>query len=306
VVEGQGAPERDLVIGFFADEEAGGVLGAHHVVDTHPEVFAGATEAISEVGGYSVTLGGQRAYLLQTGEKALMWIKLVARGTAAHGSHVMRDNAVTKVAAAVARIGAEEWPVRLSGTTEAMVREIARLLGVDPVTTGPDEVALATGSASRFIHAALHTTTNPTVLRAGYKHNVIPDAAEALVDLRCLPGDEETVLERVRELAGDDVEVVMTHRDVGLEQDFGGPLVDAVRGTLERHDPGAPVLPYLLSGGTDNKAMSRLGIAGYGFVPLQLPEDVDFPAMFHGVDERVPLDALAFGRRVLGDLLATY
>lgn len=306
VVEGQGAPERDLVIAFFADEEAGGVLGAHHVVDTHPEVFAGATEAISEVGGYSVTLGGQRAYLLQTGEKALMWIKLVARGTAAHGSHVMRDNAVTKVAGAVARIGAEEWPVRLSGTTEAMVREIARLLGVDPVTTGPDEVALATGSASRFIHAALHTTTNPTVLTAGYKHNVIPDTAEALVDLRCLPGDEDAVLERVRELAGDDVEVVMTHRDVGLEQDFGGPLVDAVRESLERHDPGAPVLPYLLSGGTDNKAMSRLGIAGYGFVPLRLPEDVDFPAMFHGVDERVPLDALAFGRRVLGDLLATY
>jgi acetylornithine deacetylase/succinyl-diaminopimelate desuccinylase-like protein len=306
VIERQGAPERDLVIAYFADEEAGGILGAHHVVDTHPEVFHGATAAISEVGGYSITLGDRRAYLLQTGEKALMWVKLTARGTAAHGSHVIRDNAVTKLAAAVARIGGEEWPVRLSGTTEAMVAEVARFLGVDPVTTGPDEVALATGSAARFLHAALHTTTNPTVLTAGYKHNVIPDQATALVDIRCLPGDEVTVLARVRELAGDDVEVSMTHQDVGLEQDFGGPLVDAVRDVLERHDPGAPVLPYLLSGGTDNKALSRLGIAGYGFVPLQLPAGVDFPAMFHGVDERVPLTSLAFGRRVLGDLFATY
>jgi acetylornithine deacetylase/succinyl-diaminopimelate desuccinylase-like protein len=306
VIEQQGAPERDLVIAYFADEEAGGILGAHHVVDTHPEVFAGATAAISEVGGYSITLGGRRAYLLQTGEKALMWVKLTARGTAAHGSHVIKDNAVTKIAGAVARIGSEVWPVRLSDTTTAMVAEVARFLGVDPVATGPDEVALATGSAARFIHAALHTTTNPTVLTAGYKHNVIPDQATALVDIRCLPGDEDTVLARVRELAGDDVEVTMTHQDVGLEQDFGGPLVDAVRDVLERHDPGAPVLPYLLSGGTDNKALSRLGIAGYGFVPLQLPAGVDFPAMFHGVDERVPLESLAFGRRVLGDLFATY
>ncbi|WIE53209.1 M20/M25/M40 family metallo-hydrolase [Curtobacterium sp. MCBD17_003] len=306
VIERQGAPERDLVIGFFADEEAGGVLGAHHVVAEHPEVFAGATEAISEVGGYSITLGDRRAYLLQTGEKALIWIKLVARGTAAHGSHVMRDNAVTKLAAAVARIGSREWPVRMSDTTDAMVREVARFLGVDPTRTGPDEVALATGSASRFIHAALHTTTNPTLLHAGYKHNVIPDTAEALVDIRCLPGDEEQVLAEVRELAGDDVEVLTTHRDVGLETAFSGPLVDTVRAVLDRHDPGAPVLPYLLSGGTDNKALSTLGIAGYGFVPLQLPGDMDFPAMFHGVDERVPLASLAFGRRVLADLLATY
>jgi len=306
VIAEHGAPERDLVIAYFADEEAGGLLGAHHVVEHHPELFDGASAAISEIGGYSITLGDRRAYLLQTGEKALIWVKLVARGTAAHGSHVIRDNAVTKLAAAVARVGGEEWPVRLSGTTEAMITEIARFLGVDPVATGPDEVALATGSAARFIHAALHTTTNPTVLTAGYKHNVIPDRAEALVDIRCLPGDEDTVLARVRELAGDDVTVEVVHQDVGLEQDFGGPLVETVHEVLARHDPGAPVLPYLLSGGTDNKAMSRLGIAGYGFVPLQLPADVDFPAMFHGVDERVPLASLAFGRRVLADLFATY
>jgi acetylornithine deacetylase/succinyl-diaminopimelate desuccinylase-like protein len=299
-------PARDLVIAFFADEEAGGVLGSHYLVDTHPELFAGATEAISEVGGYSITLGGTRAYLLQTGEKSLVWIKLVARGTAAHGSHLMRDNAVTKLAEAVAKVGRREWPIRLTTTTTELLSELARILEVDPQKVGPDELALATGSASRFIQASLRTTTNPTALTAGYKHNVIPDTAEALIDIRSLPGEEDAVLAEVAELVGPDIEVVVLHRDIGLETEFAGPLVDAITDTLDRHDPGAPVLPYLLSGGTDNKALSRLGIRGYGFAPLKLPPELDFAAMFHGVDERVPLDALVFGRRVLTDLLLTY
>ena len=300
------APARDLVVAFFADEEAGGVLGSHYLVDTRPELFEGATEAISEVGGYSITLGGQRAYLLQTGEKALIWIKLVARGDAAHGSRLIRNNAVTKLASAVAAIGSLEWPIRLTDTTTQLLAEIARILDVDPQRVGPDELALATGTASGFIQASLRTTTNPTLLKAGYKHNVIPYRAEALIDIRTLPGEEDAVLAEVASLVGSDIEIVVMHRDIGLETDFGGPLVDAVVGSLHRHDPGAPVLPYLLSAGTDNKALSKLGIRGYGFAPLRLPAELDFPGMFHGVDERVPLDALVFGRRVLTDLLSTY
>ncbi|SDS74085.1 M20/M25/M40 family metallo-hydrolase [Microterricola viridarii] len=304
---GQGQqPERDLVVAFFADEEAGGVQGSHHLVKNHPELFAGATEAISEVGGYSITIGDKRSYLLQTGEKALLWIKLVARGQAAHGSRLIHNNAVTKLAEAVATLGRREWPIKLTDTTSHMLAEIARILDADPLRVGPDELALATGSASGFLLASLRTTTNPTLLQAGYKHNVIPDMAEALIDIRTLPGEEEAVLAEVRELVGPDIEVVIMHRDIGLETPFSGSLVDAVTGTLQRHDPGAPVLPYLLSGGTDNKALSLLGITGYGFAPLRLPESMDFPAMFHGVDERVPLDALVFGRQVLRDLLITY
>jgi acetylornithine deacetylase/succinyl-diaminopimelate desuccinylase-like protein len=299
-------PARDLIVAFFSDEENGGVFGSHHVVDSRPELFAGATEAISEVGGYSVHVNGQRAYLLQTGEKALVWIKLIARGTAAHGSRIIHDNAVTKLARAVATIGQQEWPVELTDTTRLLVAELARLMNVDPGAVGPDEVVLSTGTAAGFIHATLHTTANPTVLKAGYKHNVIPDVAEALIDIRTLPGEEDEVLARVRELVGDDIEIVVMHRDVGLENSFDGPLVDAIVSTLKVHDPGAEVLPYLLSGGTDNKALSKLGINGYGFAPLQLPPDLDFPGMFHGVDERVPLDALVFGRRVLGDLFLNY
>lgn len=306
IVESGRQPARDLVIAFFADEENGGVFGAHHLVDNHPELFAGATEAISEVGGYSVTFGGQRSYLLQTGEKALIWVKLVARGTAAHGSRVIENNAVTKLAEAVAILGRQEWPIELIDTTRHLVAEIARIMDIDPVGADPDALVLRTGTAAGFIRASLRTTTNPTMLTAGYKHNVIPDLAEALIDIRTLPGEEDAVLAQVRDLVGDDIEVLVMHSDIGLENPFAGELVDTMIGTLKKHDPGAAVLPYLLSGGTDNKALSKLGITGYGFAPLQLPPELDFAAMFHGVDERVPLDALVFGRRVLADLLLTY
>ncbi|WP_165065663.1 M20/M25/M40 family metallo-hydrolase [Marisediminicola senii] len=299
-------PARDLIVAFFSDEENGGVFGSHYMVDNHPEVFAGATEAISEVGGYSITLGGQRSYLLQTGEKALVWIKLIARGTAAHGSRVIENNAVTKLAEAVAILGRRQWPIHLTDTTRALMAELARLLDKDPEVVGMDELAIATGSPGSFIRASLRNTTNPTKLTAGYKHNVIPDTAEALIDIRTLPGREDEVLAEVRELIGPDIEIQVLHRDIGLENGFDGPLVDAITGMLNRHDPGAPVLPYMLSGGTDNKALSLLGIKGYGFAPLKLPADLDFPGMFHGVDERVPLDALAFGRTVLRDLLLEY
>jgi len=299
-------PARDLVIAFFADEEAGGVLGSHHLVDTRPELFAGATEAISEVGGYSISLNGTRAYLLQTGEKSLVWAKLIARGQAAHGSRLIHDNAVTKLAEAVAKVGRRQWPIRLTDTTTELLGEVARILGVDPQKVGPDELAIATGTAAGFIQATLRTTTNPTMLTAGYKHNVIPDTAEALIDIRTLAGEEDAVLAELADLVGPDIEIVTMHRDIGLETSFDGPLVDAITATLNSHDPRAPVLPYLLSGGTDNKALSKLGIKGYGFAPLKLPPELDFPAMFHGVDERVPLDALVFGRQVLTELLLNY
>ena len=299
-------PARDLVVAFFADEENGGVFGSHFVVDDHPDLFAGATEAIGEVGGYSITLNGTRAYLLQTGEKALLWLKLIARGRAAHGSRVIGDNAVTRLARAVAAVGELEWPVELLQTTRILVAQLEQIFGVEPGELDAERLVSRIGTASGFIESSLRTTTNPTVLKAGYKANVIPDSAEALIDIRTFPGDEETVLATIRKLVGPDIEVVVTHRDIGLENPFSGPLVTAMTAALAEADPGAPVIPYVFSGGTDNKALSKLGITGYGFSPLRLPADLDFPAMFHGVDERVPLDALVFGRQVLGNLLLTY
>ena len=299
-------PRREVILAFFADEENGGVFGAHYLVTHHPELFEGAATAISEVGGYSIELNGSRAYLIQTGEKALDWIKLRARGTAAHGSRVWRDNAVTRLAEAIAALGRHEWPLALCDTTSELIAEIAKIYGEDPETVDAEQLILRTGKAGGFIQASLRNTSNPTVLRAGYKHNVIPDTAEALVDVRSLPADQPGILAEIQRIVGDDIEIETVHSDVGLEVPFAGEAVDAMIESLRLHDPEAKVLPYLLSGSTDNKALSRLGITGYGFVPLRLPADLDFPGMFHGVDERVPLEALDFGHRVLADLLRRY
>lgn len=297
-------PERDLVLAFFADEENGGVEGSALVVQDHPEWFEGATEAISEVGGYSITVGDRSAYLLQVGEKALMWIRLVVRGRAGHGSRYHPENAITRLAEAVAALGRTEWPIRLTATTQQTLSLLAEISGADP--SDPDAIADSTGAASAFIRSTLRTTSNPTGLTAGYKHNVIPDRAEALIDVRVLPGTEDAVLADIQRIVGDDIAIEMVVRDIGMEVPFEGDLVDAMVAALGRHDPGVPVIPYLLGAGTDNKALARLGIAGFGFAPLKLPADLDFTGMFHGVDERVPLDALVFGQRVLTDLLRTY
>jgi acetylornithine deacetylase/succinyl-diaminopimelate desuccinylase-like protein len=109
----------------------------------------------------------------------------------------------------------------------------------------------------------------------------------------------------VRELAGEHVDVEVVHRDIALDAPVTGDLVRVMTQSLLAEDPGAAVLPYALSGGTDNKALSRLGITGYGFAPLRLPADLDFAPMFHGIDERVPVEALEFGARVLGRFLRT-
>jgi len=301
-------PARDVVLAMFADEEAGGLAGSHWVVEHRPELFAGATEAISEVGGYSVQVAGQRAYLLQTAEKGLAWLRLVADGRAGHGSQVNHDNAVTHLAAAVARIGEHHWPLRLTPTVRALLEGVAELTGLpfDPEDEAAiDALVAALGPASRFVGATLRHTTNPTRLDAGYKENVVPGSAQAVVDARFLPDHEHELDETLAQLLGPHVRIASQHRDIGTSAPFAGHLVDAIAAAVAAEDPGATVLPYMLSAGTDNKALSRLGIAGYGFAPLRLPADLDFPAMFHGVDERVPVESLQFGTRVLDRLLTT-
>ncbi|MCI1018033.1 M20/M25/M40 family metallo-hydrolase [Microbacterium sp. C5A9] len=297
-------PERDLVLAFFADEENGGVEGSALAVQHRAHWFDGATEAISEVGGYSISVDDRRAYLLQVGEKALIWIRLVAKGRAGHGSRLHDDNAVTKLAEAVAAIGRTRWPIRLTSTTEALLRGLSELSGRSQ--DDPDALAAAAGPAEAFLRSSFRTTTNPTALTAGYKHNVIPERAEALIDVRVIPGTEDEVLAELQTIVGDDIEIQTVVRDIGMETPFAGELVEAMVASLNRHDPGVPVIPYLLGAGTDNKALAALGITGYGFAPLRLPADLDFTGMFHGVDERVPVESLVFGQRVLADLLRTY
>ncbi|HET8595702.1 MAG TPA: M20/M25/M40 family metallo-hydrolase [Intrasporangium sp.] len=300
-------PARDTTVVFFADEEAGGVLGSHWLVDNHPEVFDGVTEAISEVGGFSVTLptpsGPRRAYLLQTAEKGLAWLRLRAHGRAGHGSVPNDANAVVRLAEALARIAAHEWPREYVASVRGLLDGVSELTGVSYGADEPSALLATLGGARGFVQGTLRNTVNATMLEAGYKHNVIPQTATAAIDCRFLPGHQDELLDMVRELAGEFVEVETVHLDVALEAPWDGDLVESMKQALLRADPGAAVLPYCLSGGTDNKALSQLGITGYGFAPLRLPGDLDFVGMFHGIDERVPVDGLQLGTRVLADFL---
>ncbi|MGW2211473.1 M20/M25/M40 family metallo-hydrolase [Streptomyces sp. NPDC001781] len=293
-------PPRDIVVAFLADEEAGGTYGARHLVDNHPELFEGVTEAISEVGGFSFTVNEKRRlYLIQTAEKGMHWMKLTVAGTAGHGSMIHRDNAITELSEAVARVGRHKFPVRVTKTTRAFLDELGDALGteLDPEDMEPTLAKL--GGIAKLIGATLGNTANPTQLNAGYKVNVIPGEATAHIDGRFLPGHEEEFLSDLDRLLGPNVRRSDVHADKAVETSFDGALVEAMQSALLAEDPIARAVPYMLSGGTDAKSFDDLGIRGFGFAPLKLPPELDFAGMFHGVDERVPVDGLQFGVRVL-------
>jgi acetylornithine deacetylase/succinyl-diaminopimelate desuccinylase-like protein len=297
------APARDVVLAFTADEEAGGNWGARWLVDNHAGLFEGVTEAVGEVGGFSMTLGGQRLYLLQTAEKGMAWMRLTARGTAGHGSMIQPDNAVTELAEAIGRLGRHEWPTRLIPSVRAFLEGVCEALGIEFVPDDPAQALSKVGSVSRIIGATLRNTVNPTVLRAGYKVNVVPQAATAEVDGRFLPGYEEEFFAELDRVLGPGVTREIIHTDIALETTPDGDLYDAMTAALLEEDPAARVIPYCLSAGTDAKSFSRLGLRCFGFTPLRLQPDLDFSGMFHGIDERVPVEGLRFGVRVLDRFL---
>ena len=297
-------PPRNILLAFFADEEAGSDYGSRWLVKNRPELFNGYSEAVSEVGGFSLTItGGHRLYLVEAAQKGINWMKLSAKGTAGHGSFINPDNAVTKVADAVSRIGNYEWPQLETKTSGLLFRKIAQLTGDKYDQKNVKPLLKHLGGAVKMLGATISNTANPTMLEAGYKVNVIPQSASAVVDGRFLPGYEDQLQETIKRLAGDDIEVEMITRDIALEVEFAGPLVDAMCKAITGEDKEGIPVPYLMSGGTDNKALSDLGIIGYGFSPLRLPENLDFFSLFHGVDERVPIDGLKFGVRVLYEFL---
>ena len=304
-------PPRDLVFAFLSDEEHGGTYGGQWLVDNRPDLFAGVTEAIGEVGGFSLTVptrdgGERRLYLIETAEKGLSWMRLSARGRAGHGSMVHDDNAVTAVAEAVARLGRHQFPLVLTDSVAQFLAAVGEEMGVDFDPESPDlDGAIAKlGGIARIVGATLRDTANPTMLKAGYKANVIPATAEAMIDCRVLPGRKAAFEREVDELIGPHVTRTWERDLPSVETTFDGDLVDAMNAALLAVDPDARPVPYMLSGGTDAKAFVRLGIRCFGFAPLRLPPDLDFSALFHGVDERVPVDALEFGTEVLEHFLS--
>ena len=303
-------PPRDLVFAFLADEEHGGSFGAQWLVDNRPDLFDGVTEAIGEVGGFSLTVprrdgGERRLYLIETAEKGLAWMRLTARGPAGHGSMVHDQNAVTVLAEAVARLGRHQFPLVLTDTVAQFLAAVSEETGLTfDVESGDLAGAIdKLGPMARMLKAVLHDTANPTMLKAGYKANVVPALAEAVIDCRILPGRKAAFEAEVDELLGPDVTREWIKDFSSYETSFDGDLVDAMNAAVLALDPDGRTVPYMLSGGTDAKAFARLGIRCFGFSPLRLPPDLDFTALFHGVDERVPVDALRFGTDVLAHFL---
>lgn len=296
-------PDRPLVLCFTADEEAGGHKGAQVLVEQHAEEFEGCTDAVGEVGGFSATVRDRRIYLIEAAEKGMAWMRLTARGTAGHGSMINRDNAVTRLAGAVSRIGAYEWPIRLTPAMETLLASVGELAGVEATPENAEELVAEFSGAARMLGAVIRNSANPTMLDAGYKVNVIPTDATAYVDGRFLPGYQDEFFATLAELCGEGVEIDFVSHQQPWEMPYQGRVIDAIEKSLRAEDPDALIAPYLMSGGTDAKHFTKLGMRSYGFAPLRLPADLDFTALFHGVDERVPTDALEFGARVFDRFL---
>lgn len=297
-------PDRDMVFLFLPDEEAGGVHGAQWLTEHRRELFNGVSECVGEVGGFSFDVApGKRLYLIETAEKGLRWMKLRAKGRAGHGSMLNDNNAVTALAEVLARIGRHPWPVRLTETNKRFLYELSDALGIDIDPNDQAELVRLLGPIGLMVGATFANSAQPTMLNAGYKLNVIPETADASVDGRVLPGFEEEFDRTIEELLGDQAEIVEVFSDITMETTFDGDTVDAMAAALRAEDPEAIPVPYVLSGGTDAKQFAKLGIRPFGFIPLRLPADLEFAKLFHGVDERVPVDALQFGTRVMDRFL---
>jgi len=296
---------RDIVFAFFADEEAGGRQGAGWLVDNHPELFEGVTEAIGEGGGFSYPLDAQRRlYPIECAQRGQAWLRLTATGRAGHGSSPNDENAVTALADAISRIGHHQFPVRLIKPVADLLCESSELLGEAFDSRDPEaSIERLDAGLRELVAPIIRNSANPTMLDAGYQINVIPGRATAGVDGRFLPGMEEEFLAELDELLGSDVQREFTHHDIALEAPLEGPLVDAMKAAIRAEDPDGYPVPYCNPGGTDAKHLSRLGIACYGFKGLRLPADLDYARLFHGVDERVPLDGLRSAVKVMRRVL---
>jgi acetylornithine deacetylase/succinyl-diaminopimelate desuccinylase-like protein len=292
-------PARSLVLAFLADEEAGGQQGAKWLVKEKPELFKDCALAIGEVGGFSFTApSGRRLYLIETAEKGMYWIELTTKGIAGHGSAIRKQSAAIEMVQALARVSSHTFPLRITRTVKNLLKHLHDELGFEVQLVNSDWQPIGLEAIRSLLESSLRNTANITELQVGYKVNVIPGEAKAKIDGRFLPGYKDEFIAELAELLGPDVAIKHIVLNDALEMSSESPLAGMER-ALKSEDAMAAAVPYLLPAGTDAKYFSKLGIDCYGFCPLRLPDRLDFFSLFHGVDERIPLDSLSFLVRVL-------
>ncbi len=303
---------RDLIFAAVADEEMGCDEGSRYLAVHHPDLVR-AEYVLTEVGGFTLHIGGRRLYPIQVAEKGIVWMRMSTRGVAGHGSMPRKDSAVVRLAQAVAKIGLAELPLHITPPAETYLRAVAatqplvaRLL-LRGLTLGPLSPALLKllpdPSVARAIRAVLGNTASPTVLFAGSKTNVIPAEAFCEIDGRVVAGQTADMLIReLQAIVGSGIELEVLRQAPAISTEPASPVWDALCATLRDHDPQGLPVPCMIPGFTDAQAWSSLGARVYGFAPVRFPENGPrFAELFHGDDERIPVDGLRWGVQVLHD-----
>ncbi len=305
--------ERDLILAAVADEEAGCDQGMRWLVENRPELVR-AEYALNEVGGFTLHAGDKRLYPVQIAEKGFVWVRMTARGRAGHGSMPHEENPVLKLAAAVDKLGRTRLPVRPTAVVDNFLKKVGSSMGglasfalagvrFAPLTDLlldrlPDE-------QRNVFNACMHNTVCPTMFEGGGKINVIPGSASVLMDCRTLPGVREPdLLREIRGVIGDSYELEILKSGPPAVVDPHTALFSTIEAAIRRRDPGAEAVPYMVVGFTDSKWLAQLGVTAYGFAPIRWPADVKFSELFHGVDERIPVDGFRWGLRTFFEVVA--
>jgi len=307
-------PAGDLVLAVVCDEEVDGDYGARYLVERHAEQFEGIRYALGEAGGFSIHVGRRRFYPIQVAEKQSCWLKATVRGPGGHGSLPMRGGAMSQLSRFLQRLDGRRLPVHVTPAArqmfEAMAAELPFPAGavlrqaLKPALIGG--LLRLLGKEGRLLEPMLRNTVNATIVRGGDKVNVIPCEIAVDLDGRVLPGyGPDDLIAELRRVAGPTVEIALVRYDPGpAEPDMG--LFELLAGVLRQADPAAIPMPLLMSGTSDARLFSRLGIQTYGFTPMQLPADFDFSQVLHAADERVPVGAVEFGARAICEVLRRY
>jgi len=304
----------DIVLCIMSDEEAGGNLGTGFLVERHADYFKGIRYAISEFGGFSFYLKGKKFFPIEVIQKQVCSIKATIRSRSGHGAFVMKDGAMAKLARMLNQLDKKYLPVHITPVVRTLVIQMAAALPfpgrmvlqqlVNPLFT--DRVLKLLGEKGRNFIPMLRNTVNATIVRGGDKVNVLPSEIEVMMDGRLLPGfGPEDIIEEIKEIIDDDIELEVIRYDPGpLEPDMG--LFDTLASVLRTLDPDGIPVPYLLSASSDARFFSKLGIQTYGFIPMQLPEGLDFARLIHAANERIPVEALTFGSEAIYQLLRCF